>query len=208
MSRRRRNILVAAILLSAVFLVWLDRSPLRRQWRTPSKADNRTTGYDNQKYHDKIFTVVNVVDGDTIDIDVPDAEHNRTRIRLLGIDAPETRDQNQLVRTHGRRAAEFAKDLALGKPVTVYLDEGGNTRGKYGRLLAYVKLPDNGFLNEVLLTEGYAYADLRFRHSLYNKYTQLQALARSQKKGFWENPTREQLPQWLQDRKPNLLSKK
>jgi len=208
MSRRGRNLALGVVLLSAALLVLLDRSPLRHQWQAPHKSDNPPRTCDNEKYHDKIFTVVNVVDGDTIDIDLPDAEHDRTRIRLLGIDAPETRSENPVVRAQGREAAEFARKLSLGKQVTVYLDEGSNTRGKYGRLLAYVRLPDGGFLNEVLLTEGYAYADLRFRHSLYNKYRQLQALAHSRKKGLWEKPTREQLPQWLQEREPNLLAKK
>jgi len=59
-----------------------------------------------------------------------------------------------------------------------------------------------------LLIEGFAYADLRFRHSFYNKYPQLEASARRDTKGLWEKVTREQLPKWLQQRKPNLLLKK
>ena len=43
------------------------------------------------------------------------------------------------------------------------------------RLLAYIELPDGRFLNEELLSEGFAYADLRFRHSYYQKYQQLEA---------------------------------
>jgi micrococcal nuclease len=172
------------------------------------KSEKHATAYDSEKYHRKIFTVVNVVDGDTIDIDAPDQEHERTRIRLWGIDTPETRSTKYGTMYFGPEAAEFTKKLSLEKRVTVYLDEGNNTRGKYGRLLAYVKLPHGGFLNEVLLTEGYAYADLRFRHSLYNKYGRLESLARSQKKGLWEKVTREQLPKWLQEREPNLLVKK
>jgi endonuclease YncB( thermonuclease family) len=60
-------------------------------------------------------------------------------------------------------------------------------------------------LNEVLLTEGFAYADLRFRHSYYNKFKQLEAAARSREKGLWEAVTHEQLPEWLQSRNPALL---
>jgi endonuclease YncB( thermonuclease family) len=208
MSRRGRNLAFAVVLLSAVLLVWLDRGPLWRRWQTPPKSGSRAEADDNRKYHGKPFTVVNVVDGDTIDIDMPDGKYERTRIRLWGIDTPETRSTKYGSMYFGREAGEFAKKLTLGKRVTVYLDEGNNTRGKYGRLLAYVRLPDDGFLNEVLLTEGFAYADRRFRHSLYNKYKQLESLARSQKKGLWEHVTREQLPPWLQEREPNLLLKK
>ena len=207
MSRRRRaGIIILCLLLVGVF-VWLDHSPIRSKWRPQPKSDEQAKAYDFQKYHTKTFTVVNVVDGDTIDIDIPDESYEHTRIRLWGIDTPETKNPNVGVMYFGPEAAEFARKLVLGKPVTVYLDEGNNTRGKYGRLLAYVKLPNDGFLNEVLLTEGYAYADVRFRHSLYHKYKQLDASSRSLKKGLWEEVSREQLPEWLQRMNPKLLNK-
>jgi endonuclease YncB( thermonuclease family) len=60
-------------------------------------------------------------------------------------------------------------------------------------------------LNEVLLADGFAYADVRFRHSLYNRYKQLESAARGQKKGLWAKVRREQLPEWLQEKKPTLL---
>jgi micrococcal nuclease len=193
-------------LLLVVVFVWLDHSPIRSKWRPQSKSDEQARAYDFEKYHAGTFTVVNVVDGDTIDIDIPDGQYEHTRIRLWGIDTPETKNPKVGVMYFGPEAAEFATELTLRKNVTVYLEEH-STRGKYGRLLAYVQLPDKRFLNEVLLTEGYAYADLRFRHSLYNRYKQLDASARSLKKGLWENVTREQLPEWLQRMKPNLLNK-
>jgi micrococcal nuclease len=193
-------------LLLVVVFVWLDHSPIRSKWRPQPKSDQQVRANDLEKYHAGTFTVVNVVDGDTIDIDIPDGQFEHTRIRLWGIDTPETKNPKVGVMYFGPEAAEFATELTLRKNVTVYLEEH-STRGKYGRLLAYVQLPDKRFLNEVLLTEGYAYADLRFRHSLYNRYKQLDASARSLKKGLWENVTREQLPEWLQRMKPNLLNK-
>ena len=204
MSRRRRiGIIVLCMLMIGAF-AWLDHSYIRGKWKSQPKSNEQAKAYDFQKYHSKTFTVVNVVDGDTIDIDIPDGNNSSTRIRLWGIDTPETKNPNVGVMYFGPEAAEFARELVLGKAVTVYLDEGNNTRGKYGRLLAYVKIPNDGFLNEVLLTEGFAYADVRFRHSLYNRYKQLDASARSLKKGLWENVSREQLPEWLQRMKPNL----
>jgi len=207
MSRHRRAGIIVLCLLVVVLFVWLDHSPIRRKWQTPPRSEEQARAYDFQKYHAKTFTVINVVDGDTIDIDIADGQYEQTRIRLWGIDTPETKNPKVGVMYFGPQAAEFARELVLGKPVMVYLDEGNNTRGKYGRLLAYVKLPNDGFLNEVLLTEGFAYADVRFRHSLYNRYKQLDASARSLKKGLWENVTHEQLPEWLQQRKANLLNK-
>jgi len=206
MSRRRRAGIIVLCLLLVVVFVWLDNSPIKSKW-WPQPKTEKQAAHDFEKYHAGTFTVVNVVDGDTIDIDIPDAQYEHTRIRLWGIDTPETKNPKVGVMYFGPEAAEFATKLVLGKPITVYLDEGNNTRGKYGRLLAYVQLPDGRFLNEVLLTEGFAYSDLRFRHSLYNRYKQLDASARSLKKGLWEKVTREQLPEWLQRMKPNLLNK-
>jgi len=193
-------------MLAVVLFVWLDHSPIRSKWRSQTKSEEQAA-YDFEKYHANTFTVVKVIDGDTIDIDIPDVNNSYTRIRLWGIDTPETKNPEVGVMYFGPEAAEFTKRSVLGKPVTVYLDESNSTRDKYGRLLAYVKLPNDGFLNEVLLTEGYAYADARFRHSLYNRYRQLDAGARSLKKGLWGKITREQLPEWLQREKPNMLNK-
>ena len=100
----------------------------------------------------------------------------------------------------GKEASDFATNLAFGKQVTIFLDKDKNPRDKYHRLLAYVQLPDGKFLNEELLSEGYAYAYLPFKHSLFNKYKQLESVARNQKEGLWANVTPEQMPKWRQKR--------
>ena len=197
MSRRRRNAIFAAFLLLLALLIWFDRSPIRRRWQRRPTSGEKAKAYDFEKYHGRTFTVVKVVDGDTIDIDVPDGKYKHTRIRLWGIDTPETKNPKTPVMYFGPEAADFAKELALGKQVTVYLEEH-RTRGYYGRLLAYVQLPDRRFLNEVLVAGGFAYADLRFKHSFSHKYEQLETNARRQKKGLWPKVTRDQLPEWLQ----------
>ena len=197
MSRRAKNGIVFLCLLAVVFLIWLDHALIGRSRQLTPKSEEQQKSSDVEKYHGKTFAVVKVIDGDTFDIDIPDGRYEHTRIRLLGIDAPEAYSEQSGVMYFGPEAAEFAKKLALGKSVAVYLDAPNPTRGKYGRLLAYVKLPDGSFLNEVLLTEGCAYADTRFSHSFYNKYKQLQSRARSSKKGLWQNVTQDQLPQWF-----------
>lgn len=207
MSRHQKAGIITLCLSVAAVIIWLDHNPLKRKWLGRPKSKEQATAYDLEKYHKRTFTVVKVIDGDTIDIDIPDANKNYTRIRLWGIDTPETQSQDTGIIYFGPEAAEFAERSALGKQVSIYLEEHG-TRGKYGRLLAYVQLPDGRFLNEVLLTEGFAYADLRFRHSLYQKYKQLESSARRQQKGLWEKVTREQLPEWLQRMEPELLSRK
>lgn len=195
MSRQRRTEIVIFLLLLLAAFAWFDSSPVIDSRPTPAEPETQAA-LDFQKYHEKTFTVIKVVDGDTLDINVSDGQDAYTRIRLWGVDTPETKHPKKPVMYFGPEAAEFTKNLALAKQVTVYLDEGNNTRGKYGRLLAYVKLPDGTFLNEALLTEGFAYADTRFRHSLYYKYKQLESAARSDKKGLWKNVPPDQIPHW------------
>ncbi|MBU1260188.1 MAG: thermonuclease family protein [Planctomycetes bacterium] len=193
-SRLQRNILLlsAFLLLSAV--VWLDRNVIHHN--KPAANEQKTSISDWDKYDGKSFTVVKVVDGDTIDINIPDGKYDHTRIRLWGVDTPETKNTKLDVMYFGPEATEFTTKLSLEKQVAVYLDDGNNTRGKYGRLLAYVKLPDGEFLNEALLSEGFAYADTRFEHSQFEKYIQLEETARKEKKGLWEKVTPDQMPQW------------
>jgi len=200
MSKRRRSTIFTLCLLLAAAVVWLDHGPIRRSRQARPKSEEQAKACDFDKYHGKTFTVLKIVDGDTIDINIPDGEYKHTRIRLWGIDAPETKEPNTPPAYFGPEAAEFTKKLSYKKKVAVYLDENNDTRDKYSRLLAYVKLPDGRFLNEVLLSEGFAYADWRFHHSLYHKYKQLEAAARSQKRGLWEKVTREQMPEWRQNK--------
>lgn len=133
-----------------------------------------------------------MIDGDTLDLDAADEGSPTTKVRLLGIDAAEMADSEPMPMSFGREATEFARRLALGKQVTVYLDEQGDTRDTYGRLLAYLELPDGAFLNETLVSEGCACAEVRFPHSYYHKYRQLEAGARARDKGLWQAVTRQQ----------------
>ncbi len=202
MSKCRRTTIFTICLLVVVAFVWLDHSPIGCNWQRQLKSEEQAKAYDFEKYHKKTFTIVGVVDGDTLDIDIPDGKYEHTRIRLWGVDTPETKHPKKGVMYFGPEAADFATKLVLGKQIKVYLEEH-RTRGKFGRLLAYVQLPDGRFLNEVLLSEGFAYADTRFRHSFYHKYKQLEASARSRKKGLWKEVTPEQMPEWRQQKMKN-----
>ena len=128
----------------------------------------------------------------------PTSGSDVTKVRLVGIDAPEMGTSRSARMYFADESTAFAKRLALDKVVGVYLDERAGSRDRYERLLAYIELPDGRFLNEELLSQGYAYADRRFRHSYYQKYLQLEATARSGGRGLWQNVTPEQLPPWRQ----------
>ena len=204
MSRRKRNslfVLCVAVLIAAV---WFDRfhgGGLRQEISQHAKW-----GADGWKYHGKNFIVVNVVDGDTLDIDIADGKFDHTRVRLLGMDTPETKSPKVDAMYYGQEATEYAMTLADGKEVTIILDTVSDVRDMYGRLLAYVRLADGRMLNEELIIHGVAYADLRFAHSAYDEYVDLQEEAIAEKVGLWRNVSREQLPKWLQREMPELLN--
>src|SRR5207244_169416 len=109
--------------------------------------------------------VVHVVDGDTVDVRLgPRVE----RVRLIGIDAPEAHDSAKLdrdarrshrskaaIEAMGRRATEFTA-RRLGDQ-TVELEFDVERRDRYGRLLAYLWLPDGTLFNADILREGHAH---------------------------------------------------
>jgi micrococcal nuclease len=197
-SKRYRRLIFCGILLLAGGLVALDRfmSETAVDYDTSTAVSEQR---DFEKYHGKTFLVTNVVDGDTIDINIPDGDENYTRIRLWGVDTPEVYGQNAPM-YYGEQASDFVENILKDEKVTVYLDKDNNTRGYYGRLLAYVQLEDGRFLNEILLKEGYAYADPRFQHSYSRKYQQLESAAKSLEKGLWKNVQPEDMPEWKREK--------
>ena len=92
----------------------------------------RTTGSDRERYHDKMFKVVHVVDGDTLDIDLPDGDKDVTPIRLWGVDTPETRHPHKKVMHFGPEASAFTKDTMLHQQVRIMLEPYEQTRDRYG----------------------------------------------------------------------------
>lgn len=96
-----------------------------------------------------------VVDGDTV---IVRFGGDRFRIRLLGIDTPESVKPDSPVECFGPEASERTKDLlATGSAAVVETDPGGDRQDDYGRLLAYVTPVGAAVtVNETLLREGYA----------------------------------------------------
>ncbi len=208
LGRRQRTALKGLALVGAVLIVWLSRQGLLPPLPTHATSTDRAATSDWAGYHGKTATVVHVVDGDTLHLDIPDRDDSKTKVRLLGIDAPEMGNSEKPAMYYARQATDLLKRLTTGEQVHVYLDERAGSRDKYGRLLAYIELADGRFANEVLLSEGCVYADRRFPHGYSQKYLRLEATARAQHVGLWAHVTQDQLPAWLQEREPNLLRRK
>jgi micrococcal nuclease len=103
---------------------------------------------------EQLATVEGVVDGDTVDVRLADGRAER--IRLIGIDAPETVDPSKLVQCFSTEASARAHELLDGKQVSVFADPTQDTRDPYERLLAYIWLPDGSQYNYKMVVEGYA----------------------------------------------------
>lgn len=98
-------------------------------------------------------TVVHLVDGDTVDVDIGGT---RERVRLIGIDTPETKKEGTPVECYGPEASAFTATL-LPEGTPVYLERDVEPRDQYGRLLAYVYRADDGlFVNLAIMDGGYA----------------------------------------------------
>jgi micrococcal nuclease len=98
-------------------------------------------------------TMVSVVDGDTIDVAI--AGH-RERVRLIGIDTPETKKPNTPIQCYGPEATKFTKSL-LPADVPLHLERDVVARDDFGRMLAYVYLAGDGtFVNLAIIRQGYA----------------------------------------------------
>ena len=100
---------------------------------------------------------IKVVDGDTIDaqIDLGFDTHKVIRIRLVGINAPESRTRDLEEKTRGLAAKQFVIDILKKHHNNFILHSLGV--GKYGRCLGEIFLGDVK-LNELLITEGHATA--------------------------------------------------
>ena len=186
--RYRRYPWVFALVVLAVALGVVDRLGWLRA--------GRPAGGDYERYDQRVATVLHVVDGDTLDIDIPDGARRRTRIRLWGVDTPETGAGEREEMYFGPESSAYAQRTMLHRLVRVELSPV-RTRDKYGRLLAYVYLVDTGeMFNELLIRTGHGYADRRFDHAYERRFERLEKEAQAAAIGLWEHVTFEDFPGW------------
>jgi micrococcal nuclease len=129
--------------------------------------------------------VVRVVDGDTIRVSVGGRERS---VRLLGIDTPETHRPGTPIECGGPEATAHMQALAPpGTPVELEADPGQDRVDRYGRLLAYVRLPGGRLAEEGQLSAGWAtvYVYAGKPVSLYGAFRRAQDAARTRRIGVW-----------------------
>jgi micrococcal nuclease len=124
-------------------------------------------------------TCIEVIDGDTIVLD------GSERVRLIGVDTPETKDPRKPIQYFGREAYEFTKRLVEGLKVRLGYDL--NKKDKYGRTLAYVYLEDGTFLNAEIIKQGYGFAYRHFLFKYYDDFKRYEKEAQEKGIGLWSN---------------------
>lgn len=116
---------------------------------TPA-AESATPTHTEPAVRGEQATVLRVIDGDTVDVDL---QGERTRVRLLNVDTPETKHPNKMVECLGPEATAFLEDL-LPEGTVVGLEYDHERTDKYGRTLAGVYLADDRLVNAEIAREG------------------------------------------------------
>jgi micrococcal nuclease len=126
--------------------------------------------------------VERIVDGDTLEVTM---KGKKEKVRLIGVDTPETKKPNTPVMFYGKEASAFTKKRLESK--TVELEFDVEKMDRYDRLLAYVWIEDELF-NRTLVQEGYArIATFPPNVKYVDAFKQDQETARNKKKGLWKD---------------------
>ncbi len=131
-----------------------------------------------------------IYDGDTIKVE------NIGKVRLIGIDTPETKASSRdrfytkkypikakKLRQIARQVKKYNIRWVKGKTVKLKLDR--TKKDKYGRLLAYVYLPSGDMLNLVLVEKGFASVFRRYDFRHKKKFLKAEKKAQKRKSGLW-----------------------
>jgi micrococcal nuclease len=126
---------------------------------------------------DQHFLVTRVVDGDTVDVE------RIGRLRLIGVDTPETVDPRRPVQFFGKEASDFLKKMLDGRKVRLEYDQ--TRKDAYNRTLAYLFLPDGTLVNAEIIRQGYGFALTRFPFRRLEEFRRLEQEAREAGRGLW-----------------------
>lgn len=151
---------------------------------TRSSATNATSSVSATEW----YPVQKIVDGDTIDVSIGG---KIVRVRLIGLNTPESVDPRRPVECFGKEASAQMKKIIGGQSVRLETDPSQSLYDKYDRLLAYVYAPLNSkqeglLVNQYIIAEGYGYEytyDLPYKYQ--KEFKAAESSARQSQKGLW-----------------------
>ena len=108
-------------------------------------------------------TVNKIVDGDTVDVDIDlgfGVVLTDERVRIMGIDTPESRTRNKIEKLFGLAAKQRLKELLSKQCIlkTEINKDGEDMKGKFGRVLGDFVAPDGRMITDIMIEEGHAVA--------------------------------------------------
>jgi endonuclease YncB( thermonuclease family) len=172
MTKRQQKQLVRLVIMIAIGLVGF----LANRQATPAEVlGTISPGY---------YRVTEFADGDTISVNM---DGHDERIRMIGVDTPETHDPRKPVQCFGQAASNFTRNLIGSNPVRLESDDSSQNRDRYDRLLRYVYLPDGRLVQREIIRAGYGFAYTSFPFSKSSEFKQLETEAREQNRGLWAN---------------------
>jgi len=128
------------------------------------------------------YKVASFEDGDTITVEMDGKEE---RIRMIGVDTPETKDPRKPVQCFGKAASNYTKSLIGDQPVRLEADALSDNRDRYSRLLRYVYLPDGKLVQAEIIRQGYGFAYTSFPFTKSDEFRGYANEARAQNRGLW-----------------------
>lgn len=150
--------------------------------RTPTRIPPSPTKYQETAMDKKkMFKVVEVVDGDTIKVNVRGKIES---VRLLAIDTPETKDPRKPVQCFGKEATKKMSSFVAGKFVKLVDDRSQGNRDKYQRLLRYV-YDGKIFVNAEMVKQGYAFSYKKYPTKFLEQFNKFEREAREKNLGLW-----------------------
>jgi len=171
-KRQQRKLLSVAGTLLVAGVVWFAQ---QQGWITQ-------TSQQIQQVQPGTYSITNFEDGDTITVDM---NGTKERIRMIGVDTPETQDPRVPVQCYGKAASEFTKNLIGSNSVRLEADPTNTNRDRYNRLLRYVYLPDNRLVNAEIIKSGYGFAYTLFPFQKLDEFRAYEQTARDQNLGLW-----------------------
>jgi micrococcal nuclease len=174
--------IILGILFVALALL-LELAGENRALEVRERAPGVPPSEETSATQDASYRVVRVVDGDTFIVEKDGAE---VRVRLIGLDTPETVDPRKTVQCFGTEASQKARELLEGTFVRLETDPTQDMYDTYGRLLAYAYLPSGMNVAEHLIIEGYGHEyTYRFPYRYKEDFEAAEKTAREEKRGLW-----------------------
>jgi micrococcal nuclease len=128
------------------------------------------------------YKISYVSDGDTIAVMMDGREE---KVRMIGVDTPETVKPNSPVECYGEAASNFLKSYLKNQNIRLESDPINQNRDRYDRLLRYVYTNDGTLVNKKIIQDGYGFAYLSFPFTKAEEFAAAQKDARLNNRGVW-----------------------